>query len=115
MELLRTRLRIANALRHCLEQCPGHLRMALDDRSKAPDGQLIAANLGVGPDRGATSGLVYEGHLAERVARAQPSHLVAAHEHRGLAAFDHEEGPAALALLGEQVARRVRAVVELPG
>src|ERR1700751_6073812 len=113
MELLRTRLRIANALRHRLEQCPGHLRMALDDRSKAKDGQLIAPNLGVGPNRGATSGLVDQGHLAERIARAQPSHLVAIHEHNGLAAFDHEECTAALALLGHQVARRVRARVEL--
>jgi hypothetical protein len=37
------------------------------------------------------------------------------HEHRGLAAFDHEECTAALALLGYQLARGVRAVVELLG
>ena len=37
------------------------------------------------------------------------------HEHRGLAGFDHDECPTALALLGDQLAGRVRAVVELVG
>ena len=37
------------------------------------------------------------------------------HEHRGLAGFDHDECPTTLALLGDQLAGRVRAVVELVG
>ena len=70
MELLRTRLRVANALRQRFEQCPRHLRTALDDRSEAEDGHLVAANLGDRLDRGATSRLVDQSHLAERIARA---------------------------------------------
>src|SRR3954454_8816877 len=115
MERLRPRLDVANALRQRLEQRPGHLRTALDDRSEAEDRHLVGANLGDRLDRRATSALVDQGHLAERIPRAQRSHLVAVHEHGGLAGFDHEECTATLALLGNQLTRRVRAIVELLG
>src|SRR3954454_6219229 len=87
-----------DSLRERLKQVPGHRAVALDERSEVPVRQPPADEVGRSRHRRRAWALVDHRELPERVTRAQPRPLLAAHGHDRLAAVDQEERRAAAAL-----------------
>src|SRR5919205_2401422 len=98
-------LRLAEPLRHHLEESPRHLGVRLDERPELPGGQAVAGEIGVGRDRrGAPGLLVDQGYLAEVVAWAEPAPRLAMDVDARGTFGDHEEADATRSLDGDGVA-----------
>src|SRR4029453_8690546 len=99
------RLGVADALSNRLEERPHHLGMTFDEGAEAPDRQLVAEHIRIGPDRRGSRGLVDQGHLAERVAGTETTDLLAVHRHGHPTALDDDERLSARALFDDRLPR----------
>src|SRR5712691_63106 len=102
-------------LRHRLQHLPGDRRVRLDERAEVPERHPVAAQVGLGGNRGGAIDVGDQNDLAEVVAWAEGSHLFAADAHLRRAVVDHEETDAALAFFGHGVAGVERPLLHRPG
>jgi pyruvate dehydrogenase E1 component beta subunit len=95
--------RVAQHLRHPLQQLPADHPVCLHERAEIPVGEPVTGELARGGDRGRARALVEQGDLAEVVAGLQRSAPLAADRHRGLTRLDHKEGGPARAFLDDRL------------
>src|SRR5206468_12539473 len=99
---------LAELFGHRLEELPGDLRIALDERAEVPRRHAVAVQVARRGDRGSAIRSRQERDLAEVVARADLPALLAVDADLRRAALDDEETRTACALLRHGLPGRER-------